>query len=682
MKNFMTDYFKKILIAFFISAAFFILFSYAVIFGIIPESLKYSHINLRFLISSGMGNFVAFSVIAIMVSAGCIIFFDLNKIIKSFAAILFLFYFYLLIIIDSPAAWIALIISSLAGSYLKYIWRESFRKDAAPYKNNSAAISGIYFFTICLSFIFLFISNSGFTGILGSRAKERASWFRKDSSVNLKLSDNAKILSGSFKDNWFLGTGQAAFIYSFSKYTKGIISNIFPNNMAIGASEFNNGAKWIRFYSSGNHIFDLIATGGILAILTYFGLIAIFFVALIYVAREDNSKESGRIYFIGFIAASIIFSRLFLVNNITIIFFECIFFAFLMVEAKNISPRPFPVYSISKDETVQRAHLKFFFPLFTIGYIITIALILLVGVKAYHYRIADKKYKEFLGEDIDRLSAKNKIDEAVALNPFFEGYTSASAAYLLADIKETLKNEKALDNIKYDAAKSIELVKKNTINHPYSAGAWEIQGDVYKAVSPFVKEGASEWILKSYKKAEEFEPSNPRFAMELGKAYLLEATKDGVDNAGVNKAIECFNRIINSCREKGQLDFFDEKMVCLDEEEATVNLAKALEAKGQKSHAIEELNKMDSISKPSYESDPKVLFELGRLYFNNNDLDKAIEILDVALELDPNYSNALYALSAVYEKKGENEKAVLLLKKVLELNPESKEIQEKIEKLK
>lgn len=675
----MTDHLKKILITFFVSAFSFIIFIYSVIFGIIPESAKS-------LIVAGRAGFTVYAVIAVMACSGCIVFFDFNNFIKILLAGLFLLYFFLLIIIDIPAAWLVLIFSALVGSYFKYISREkSIQKitdgDEVK-KENNASISGIYLFIILFSFIFIFINN-GFLGSFGD--KDRVDWFNDKNieytRVNLKLFDNLKILGSSFADNWFLGTGQAGFLFGFQKYTKGIVSKISPGDITLGISESYGGFKWLRFYSSGSYIFDLIATGGILGILTYFGLIIILFAVFVYASREDAERDKRSILFIGYFIGVIIFSQLFLLNNITLIFFEWIFFALLMLEAKIISPQAFPIYSISKEETGERAYLMKFFPLFDTGFIIIAVIIALIGVKAWRYRMADRAYKEFLSLKDNRQSAQRKIDEAVMLNPSFEDYAVASASYSLSAIKEKLDDQKNLDNTKYDAAKSIELVKKNSLNHPFSARAWELKGDVYKTVLPFVKEGASEWILKSYQNAQELEPNNPRLVMELGKAYLLEATKNGVDFTQVDKAIECFNKIMKNCQEKEAFDFSDNEMLCPDDREAAVYLAKALETRGQNAEAIEELNKIDSDNKISHGDDPKVLFELGRLYFNNNNLDRAIEILNSALTLDPNYSNALYTLAAVYEKKEENDKAVLLYKKVAELNPDNKDVQEKIEKL-
>ena len=71
-------------------------------------------------------------------------------------------------------------------------------------------------------------------------------------------------------------------------------------------------------------------------------------------------------------------------------------------------------------------------------------------------------------------------------------------------------------------------------------------------------------------------------------------------------------------------------------------------------------------------------FELGRLYYNQEQYDEAIEQFEIAVQLFPDHSNSIYSLGLAYQKKGDNAKALEMFKKVLELNPGNTEIQERI----
>ena len=71
-------------------------------------------------------------------------------------------------------------------------------------------------------------------------------------------------------------------------------------------------------------------------------------------------------------------------------------------------------------------------------------------------------------------------------------------------------------------------------------------------------------------------------------------------------------------------------------------------------------------------------YELGRLYYNQGDISKAELCFTKAIEISPNYSNALYSLALIYQKQNKNKEALELFKKVLELNPDNEEVKQKI----
>jgi len=66
-------------------------------------------------------------------------------------------------------------------------------------------------------------------------------------------------------------------------------------------------------------------------------------------------------------------------------------------------------------------------------------------------------------------------------------------------------------------------------------------------------------------------------------------------------------------------------------------------------------------------------FNLGYLYQEMGDNREAVAAYELALELNPNYVNALYNLGNIYEEGGENKKALFLYGKVIALNPKHPE---------
>ena len=82
-----------------------------------------------------------------------------------------------------------------------------------------------------------------------------------------------------------------------------------------------------------------------------------------------------------------------------------------------------------------------------------------------------------------------------------------------------------------------------------------------------------------------------------------------------------------------------------------------------------------------FPSDAKVLFELGRMYFNNEEWKSASEKFELVLEQQPNNSDARYSLALALEKQGNKTRAIQELERVLELNPGKEEVLQKLEQL-
>ncbi|OGF20372.1 hypothetical protein A2Y83_05400 [Candidatus Falkowbacteria bacterium RBG_13_39_14] len=603
---------------------------------------------------------LGYSLISCAVCCSGIIFLDIkNRFVKGFLFFLLLLYLALLILMDSMSGWIILIIAALAGSYFKH----------RGLNRSAFAIPGLYLAVIILSIFLSFTDTAKFAESLTiGKFKESAVIFRFPQK-ELGFKESLNIAAASFKDNWFLGSGQATFPYNFSKNTKGILSKEQPSSLCIQAAEFDGESKWFRFNRSFSYLFDIVSNAGLLGLSSYLGLIVILFALILYILNFLEKNPAAKpAYFVIAPFLPLVLLQLFIINNITVSFLFWIFLALMMLFLKTI----FPPNPGELCFTRENYHGRSFFFIFEITLAVFVIGAGVLGIIAVRYRLAEINYRKYLDAGI---SARDNIEKAARLNPYNETYHSALAKISLDKIKEeSKKDSKDLGIMKEESVRGIEAVKKNALKHPYSASAWESQGDLYMAVMPFVKKGASVWAIKSFERAIEFEPGNTRFILELGKAYLFEGMEDGVDIAKVDKAIDYFNQVIDSCRQDELFSFDNNDMLCLDGEEARIYLSKALEAKGDSGKAIGELEEADNM-------DIEAMFELGRLYFNSSQLEKAADILEKAIKSSPNYSNALYTLGAVYEKMGESEKAASLHRRVADLNPENEEAMGKIEEL-
>ena len=67
-------------------------------------------------------------------------------------------------------------------------------------------------------------------------------------------------------------------------------------------------------------------------------------------------------------------------------------------------------------------------------------------------------------------------------------------------------------------------------------------------------------------------------------------------------------------------------------------------------------------------------FQLGFLYYRNDDLSRAEREFVRAVALNDNYSNARYFLGLIYDRRGERDAALAQFQKIADLNPGNEEV--------
>jgi tetratricopeptide (TPR) repeat protein len=74
-------------------------------------------------------------------------------------------------------------------------------------------------------------------------------------------------------------------------------------------------------------------------------------------------------------------------------------------------------------------------------------------------------------------------------------------------------------------------------------------------------------------------------------------------------------------------------------------------------------------------TNPAVFFQLGLLKYNVGDWGGAIESLEKAVSMTPDYANAKYFLGLAYEITKQHEKAIKQFQDIVKTNPDNKEVQ-------
>ena len=218
---------------------------------------------------------------------------------------------------------------------------------------------------------------------------------------------------------------------------------------------------------------------------------------------------------------------------------------------------------------------------------------------------------------------------------------------------EKLQEEQDTTKIQLLVATSINQARIATELAPNQVATWETLGMVYREIRT-VATGAMEWGVKSFEKAITLEPTNPVIYTELGKLYML--TNDTV------RAGEQFVRAIEL-----KPDYTD----------ALVQDVLLLEREGDLQGAIRKMKELVT----GFPYSAEISFQMGRLYFNNNQITLAIEQFKRVIILAPGHSNAHYSLGVAYAAKGETQLAIESFERVLELNPGNQDVQEKLRQL-
>lgn len=161
--------------------------------------------------------------------------------------------------------------------------------------------------------------------------------------------------------------------------------------------------------------------------------------------------------------------------------------------------------------------------------------------------------------------------------------------------------------------------------------------------------------LNNYKTAIKFDPKNPDLPLSIAVLHFTmnktEEAKQSVDDVLILKP---------------------------DYSNAYLLYSQIFEKDGKFSEAIE---KAKNAKLNNSNNDVGVLFQLGNLYYKNNQLDMAQAEFENTISLFPNHSNSRYILGLIYDKNGLKNKAIEQFEKILKFNSDSEPIKKILENL-
>lgn len=541
-----------------------------------------------------------------------------------------------LLLINFAIAWIVLIIGLGAlfsfALYITYI-----NKEGADSKIEINIAPALTFFIISILFLFLFSGEGNFN--------LSKTFFNTNLPLEVMApaSESQNIVWQSFKNNPLFGSGPGTFAYDFSLFRP---------------ASLNTHQLWqLRFDKAPIHILELIATVGILGVVSYLAIVGIFFfISFVFLKNmfRTSDEESYLAFAFTFATLSLFVAQLMYLVNTSLLFLFWLSLSMAMVSWRFTFSKIFVEHKIDLDKYVD------FMPISKAIMALIIIIFAFFSWTQFKHYASDIYYNNF------RLTGeRSMLLQAVKLNPNNLNYHIALAKdhiNRVRDLIETLSipataGAQSLSSadkelLQENVAKAVKEAEAGSKVADNSVMAWETLAVIYRDIKS-IAVGSIEPAINYFARASELEPTNPVLLTELGKLYLLHNQ--------ASEAIEVLNKSIEY-----KPDYY----------EAYVNLAKTYEIIGQSDKALVLLEEV--IQQQPY---LELVYEIGRLYYNQKDFSKAILNFKQVLQTQSNHANALYSLGLAYQQQGNNQLALEQFEKVLKLNPENEVVRKLIEGL-
>lgn len=453
-----------------------------------------------------------------------------------------------------------------------------------------------------------------------------------------------------------LGSGPGTFVFDYTKYH---------------SKEVNFTQLWdVRFDRGAGHVATMLATTGVATTLAYlFTALAVAGLALSRLVRERVHDE-WKMTLAPFSAWLVLFSGQFLyASNMTLSFMFWLMTAVILGQVL-VEVKEYPFVRSP------RAGLAGAF-VFVLAFVI---LVTALFVTSSRY-VAEVAFAQAIsldrgGADLDEVITK--LDTAALRNKWSDIYYRnlghallLKTAEVLGDTEANASEVQSLIGASINASRvAAELSPANVVN-------WQLQGDVYKEVSPVVAD-AGDFAVTAYKQAIELAPNNPKYYVSLAQAYLVLADQAALIMEGDDEALA-------ATAEAKRTSVLGEALSALqhalelkaDYLPAGYYLASVYERQGELKDAIASMEAVKSQSP----LDVGVAMQLALLYLKQGKNELAKAELNRALEISPNYSNARWYLATILESEDDLAGAIAELEAVAVLNPDNSAVTTRLERL-
>lgn len=275
----------------------------------------------------------------------------------------------------------------------------------------------------------------------------------------------------------------------------------------------------------------------------------------------------------------------------------------------------------------------------------------------------------------DSDGALSEFGAASSLEPQNENYlqalVGARADLVRRVIQRATQGEKVQEEFQGAVSLAIQDARRLTDLFGQDASAWRAEGAVYELIIPFIQ-GSERFAVAAYQKASQREPASPAIYAEWGRAGLAftDRIQIAINQSKDQKEREELDQARKSNLEEIVKLF--QKAIDLKPDFAPAHFLLAAVAirQGNIEGAIQNVES----AKIAAPFDIGVAFQLGLLYYQKNDLDKAEAEFLRAVSQNENYSNARYFLGLIYDRGGDRARATEQFERIASLNPDNQEV--------
>ncbi|MCX7779242.1 MAG: O-antigen ligase family protein [Patescibacteria group bacterium] len=406
------------------------------------------------------------------------------------------------------------------------------------------------------------------------------------------------------------------------------------------------------FDKSHNQIIDVLSLTGIVGLISYL----LIWIAIFYLLFKEIKKEQESQSRLSLIALTLLFLSYFLQNltvfdtpgPLIIFYFSVAMIYFITQPQINISPEKSQTLpkKFQTDPKLKIQNSKQFSQSILILFFLIILPIMIYNFNLKPLYASQTAVKGFRLSQIDLKAGLEFYQKSLSVNTFINPEVRSLLIESFVKNQNKVQDEKT----KREMIKFILFeLEKNIQEHPRDVRYWIQLGQFY--ISAGMTEGKKEWLDKAemaFEGAKKLSPQRQQVYFGLINTNLL---KNDLETA------------LNLAKEVVQLD--------PEVGDSRKALGVVYLRQGKFSEAINELEEADK--KIDLYSDPLLILSWSNAYYQIDNLKRAIEIVEKAKGLHPNYVEIYTHLAVLYQKVGEKKKALEMVNKAVELKPSLKE---------